>query len=84
MTKVERTPITIKGQWTNLRTGRKETCYAVSTDGVWGYEREDGPGTPWVITHLPTGEWMYAPSLPKARAYTASGAAHRMLSLEDR
>lgn len=46
-----------------------------SKDGVWHYEREESPGTPWVVTYLPTREWTYYASLPKARRGTESGIA---------
>jgi hypothetical protein len=72
------TPITNVIRYPNLR-GRMEIWSAVSTDGVWEYERDEVPGTPWAVRHVPTDRWYYEPSLPKARAATASGAALKHL-----
>lgn len=76
--KIARTPITNVTWYPNLR-GRMEVWSATSVDGVWSYERDEVPGTPWIVKHVPTGRWYYEPSLPKARAATASGAALRYL-----
>lgn len=69
-----RTPVTVTERWPNLR-GQMQTWAAESTDGVWTYQRLDIPGTPWEVTHKPTGRSYWIGSLPKARAATASGAA---------
>jgi hypothetical protein len=55
--------------------GRVETLAAFSADGVWGYERSDEPGTPWEVTHLPTGRVLRyaATNLRQARIGTAAG-----------
>jgi hypothetical protein len=44
-----------------------------SVDGVWHFARVEQPGTPWVVTHVPTDRWLYLPNLRAARALTASG-----------
>jgi len=62
------------------RSGRPEIWSARSTDGTWTYERDESPGTPWAVTHNPTGRWDYMPSLRKARAATASGAMLDLLN----
>lgn len=62
--------------WRNPRTGRREICETVSTDGRWRYIRLDMPGTPWETTDLTsdtTPDWL--PSLPKARRWTATQPA---------
>jgi hypothetical protein len=33
---------------------RRETWGAFTADGVWEFEREESPGTPWWIHHLPS------------------------------
>ena len=38
----------------NLRTGRLECWGAVTTDGEWSFQREESPGTPWLVRHLPS------------------------------
>lgn len=48
---------------------------AASIDGVWLFERVEGGGTPWHLTHVPTGEFLVAGSLPRARRLTADPAA---------
>lgn len=69
------TPVTITHRAPNLRSGRTEIWEAVSTDGVWGYRREEDSSTSWTVIHIPTDRWCSYTSLPKARAATASGAA---------
>ena len=55
-----------------------EVWEAASADGVWAYNRIEIPGTPWAVTHIPTGiEAMQHGSLPNARAATADGRALR-------
>ena len=46
---------------------RKECWGATSTCGAWKYDREDEPGTPWTITHIPTGRTLTATNLLAAR-----------------
>jgi hypothetical protein len=70
------TPVTVTVRFPTLR-GRPENRAAVSNDGVWAYERTEDIGTPWLVTHQPTGTVLpcwYA-SLPKARRATADGSA---------
>ncbi len=70
------TPVTITSRFPNFRGGRVEAWSAVSTDGVWTYERIEDTGSPWEATHVPTGirtDW-YG-TLGAARAATASGEA---------
>lgn len=55
----------------HFQTRRVEIWSARSTDGLWTYEREESPGTPWVVTHVPTGALDMFASLPKARRFTA-------------
>jgi hypothetical protein len=50
---------------------RREQESAVSRDGVWTYQRVDEPGTPWLVTHVPTGMVEVFGSLRRARAFTA-------------
>jgi len=50
----------------------REIWGAESTDGIWTYERSEEPGTPWVVTHQPTGHIEFFASLPKARRWTCS------------
>jgi hypothetical protein len=69
-----RTPIKDVVRWPNLR-GQMEIWEAVSADDVWTYQRLEIPGTPWEVTHVPTGRSYWVGSLPKARAATASGHA---------
>lgn len=79
MATTTRTPITVTSKARSTRTGRIEIWSAVSTDGTWTYERDEDTGTLWAVTHVPTGRWLYASSLPKARVSTASGSALRYL-----
>lgn len=56
---------------------RKECWSAISTDGVWAYDRLEDVGTYWCIQHRPSrycGQTLYR-SLDAARAATHSGAA---------
>ena len=42
---------------TMFRNGRtrRECWSATSDDGVWGFQRIEDTGTPWLIVHIPTG-----------------------------
>jgi hypothetical protein len=61
----------------------KAECWGAKTvDGVWDFEREESPGTPWLVYHLPSvADGSY--TLPVAlcgtlracRAYAANPAA---------
>lgn len=73
--RTQRTPIKVREQTLNPRTGRREIWDAVSADGIWTYVRLELPGTPWEVTHVPTGRSYWIGSLPQARAKTASGQA---------
>lgn len=67
------------------RSGQtKPECWgAKTTDGTWGMDREDEPGTPWSVTHLPTGIVAdpCVGTLDDCRAYVASGQAKADLEL---
>lgn len=65
------TPVDLGLRGTNLRNGQMEIWSAISRDGVWGYERTEENGTPWHVTHLATGRWVYARDLSSARRATA-------------
>lgn len=70
------TPVTVTSRFPSFNGGRVEAWSAVSTDGLWKYERIEDTGTPWEPTHVPTGirtDW-YG-TLGAARAATASGEA---------
>lgn len=69
------TPVTVTEQYPSLRTGKVEVWAAVSKDGIWKYDRLEDTGTPWIVTHVPTGRQAWYPSLPKARKATADGTA---------
>jgi hypothetical protein len=60
---------------------RMETWAAVSADGEWKFEREESPGTPWLLIHVPTDRvvGMYG-SLPKAREAVARGWAQAKIA----
>jgi hypothetical protein len=61
------------------RTGltRPECWGARTTDGIWAFDREDEPGTPWTVTSLPARIVVttYMPSLRACRVYVANGGA---------
>ena len=59
MTTVQLPKIT-KSFASTLRNGKsvRECWEARTTDGVWAITRQDDPGTPWTITHIPTGTWV--------------------------
>ena len=65
------------------RGGGVQCWSAKTTDGTWGMDREDEPGTPWAVTHLPTGivTDRYVGTLTDCRAYVASGQATADLEL---
>jgi hypothetical protein len=70
------TPVDITSRFPSFRSGRLETWSAKSRDGLWAYERIEDTGTPWEITHVPSGlctDW-YG-TLSAARAATANGSA---------
>lgn len=49
-------------------TKHAEAWAAVSLDGLWTFEREDSPETPWIVRFLPCPGWYgLFSSLPKAR-----------------
>jgi hypothetical protein len=53
-------------------------CWGARTvDGIWGFDREDEPGTPWTVTHLPAGIVVctYLGSLMQCRRYVGAGWA---------
>jgi len=62
---------------------RPEVWGAKTTDGTWAFDREDEPGTPWTVTHLPTMTVVdcYVSTLTDCRAYVASGQAEADLEL---
>jgi len=75
------TPVDITERYRSIRTGRMEACAARSRDGLWLYERLDMPGTPWrLVDAASRADCGWFGSLPKARAYTASGEAARELA----
>jgi hypothetical protein len=58
-------------------------CWGAKTkDGTWSMAREDEAGTPWSVTHLPTGIVVdrYVGTLTDCRAYVASGQARADLA----
>lgn len=67
-------------QLRNRVAHQTEQWSARSTDGLWAYDRGEDDATTWTVTyrpsvtaHRPAGYWVYATSLPKARAGTAPG-----------
>lgn len=65
-----------------IRVSRSEEIWSAnSLTGEWTYERSDEPGTPWVVTHTPTGHVEYFGSLPKARRWTMSDSAYSHMLL---
>jgi hypothetical protein len=69
---------------TRILRGRRglETWGAQTKDGTWGMDREDEAGTPWSVTHLPTGIVVdrYVGTLTDCRAYVANGGAQADLA----
>ncbi len=63
-------------------TKHRECWAAVTTDGLWDLEREDSPGTPWIVAHRPTGIAVsLRGNLRACRAYIAAGHADQDLTL---
>lgn len=56
-------------------TRHRECWAAESPDGVWSYRRLELPGTPWELTHNPSGGSVWYGSLRAARAAVADGSA---------
>lgn len=75
--------VTVTERTLNARTRSMEIWEAVSADGVWLYLRTEEAGTPWTVTHVPTGRWTLYGSLPKARRATADGSALAWLDREE-
>jgi hypothetical protein len=69
------TPVEVTSRRPAFRSGRLEVWAARSTDGLWTYQRAEDAGTPWVVTHVPTGHWDLFGSLPRARRFTARPTA---------
>jgi hypothetical protein len=84
MTPIDPTSKTYYETFVGTRT-RRECWGATSTDGEWGYTRTEDTGTPWIVTHLPTGRtnFSYYGSLAKARRATYSGAAMKEIESRD-
>lgn len=59
---------------------RRECWFAASLCGTWHYERIESRGTPWEVTHVPTGMREAFTSLPSARRWTASPHAINFLA----
>ena len=70
------TPADVTARFPSFRSGRREAWSAASRDGVWTYERIEDTGTPWDVTHIPTGiSAGWYGTLTAARAATADGSA---------
>jgi hypothetical protein len=70
------TPVDITARYPSFRGRRVETWAAASKDGTWTYERLEISGTPWSVTHVPTGlEADWYGTLTAAREATANGSA---------
>jgi hypothetical protein len=64
-------------------TKSRECWGAQTTDGVWDFEREDSPGTPWVVIHRETKEMVHlCGTLRGCRWFVAAG--HAQAELERR
>ncbi len=68
-------------------TEHRECWGAVTLDGQWSFDREDSPGTPWLVYHLPSAADQSYPgpvamfgTLRGCRAFVGSGAAARALA----
>jgi hypothetical protein len=59
------------------RSGRRECWSATTADKEWFFERQEAPGTPWTVIHLPTKTIVdyCIGTLTQCRAYVGSGAA---------
>lgn len=57
-------------------------CWAAETlDGLWSFEREDSPGTPWLLCHRPTDlTVMQYGTLRSARLAVGYGDADQLLT----
>jgi hypothetical protein len=67
------TPVRVTRRLPGFRSGRLEAWEAASDDGQWVYVREDTPGTPWAVEHVPSARVVATVgSLRKARKLTAS------------
>lgn len=61
-------------------TERAECWGAETTDGVWVFDREESPGTPWIITHKASSTAVgLTGNLRACRAYVAGGHAQKDL-----
>jgi hypothetical protein len=61
-------------------TQRSECWGARTTDGVWDFEREESPGTPWVVIHRETRETVHlCGTLRGCRWFVAAGHAQAAL-----
>lgn len=78
------TPVKTTAKYPSFRSGRVEAWAAISADGQWKYDRIEDTGTPWEVTHLPTGKPVptWYSSLPNARAATADGSARNLMVRE--
>ena len=66
---------------------RRECWGARTADGIWDFEREDSPGTPWLVYHVPsvadgtyTGPVDQCGSLTQCARLVASGWAEKRLA----
>jgi hypothetical protein len=64
------------------RPGARQCWGAQTTDGVWDFDREESPGTPWLIYHRPsvadgtqTGPVAQMGTLPACQWYVKAGHA---------
>lgn len=63
-------------------TEHRECWGAETTDGAWEFEREDSPGTPWLIYHTATKTLVdQQGTLRLCRWYVAAGHAQTQLEL---
>ncbi len=86
------TPLAPVQRATTLQPGdatRQEIWYAESAATIpgtdrplWTYERQEEPGTPWIVTYSPTGQVEDFGSLRDARRWTGSPAAVEYLRQE--
>jgi hypothetical protein len=69
-------PITDKVMHSRFSRPGSECWGAKTTDGVWAFEREESPGTPWITVHLETRTVCgFHGTLRAARAAVAAGHA---------
>jgi hypothetical protein len=71
----------------NGQTAHLECWEAETVDGVWLFEREDSPGTPWLVYHQPsvadgtwTGPVTHMSSLRACRAAATAGTLAQELT----